>query len=112
MPEVGDDNIEADILLPRGDKMMKSHVVAWSGDANGNVMSRAHTKSILDARMYQLEFAGGKGTDLTANIVVESMYAQYDADKNEYLLLVSQVDYHKDYKVISFTDQQSIESNQ
>ena len=40
MPEVGDHNIGAEILLPRGDEMAKGHVVALSHYANGNVMGR------------------------------------------------------------------------
>ena len=30
---------------------------------------------ILDTKMYQVEFAGGKVTDLTTNVSAESMYA-------------------------------------
>ena len=47
MPEVGDHYIEADILLPRGEHMARGHVVAWSCDADGNVMGRIHTNPIL-----------------------------------------------------------------
>ena len=59
MPEVGDHNTGAEIMLPRGDKVARGHVVAQSHDANGNIMDRAHTNLILDTRMYQVEFAGG-----------------------------------------------------
>ena len=57
--------------------------------------------------MYQVEFTGGKITELTANILAESMYAQCDADGNEYLLLDALVDYQKDNKAISITEQQT-----
>ena len=50
-------------------------------------MDRAHTSPILDIRTYQVEFAGGKVTELTANTIAESMYTQCDADGNKYLLL-------------------------
>ena len=60
MPEVGDYYTGIEILLPRGDEMARGHVVARSKDANGNVMGRSHTNPILDTRMYQVEFAGGK----------------------------------------------------
>ena len=43
-------------------------------------MDRAHTSPILDIRTYQVEFAGGKVTELTANTIAESMYTQCDAD--------------------------------
>ena len=38
MPEVGDHNIGAEMLLPRGGQMARGHEVARSQDANGNVM--------------------------------------------------------------------------
>ena len=69
MPEVGDHYIGAAILLPRGVKMVRGHVVAWSHDANGNVMGRVHMNSILGTRMYQGEFPGGKVTELTTNFI-------------------------------------------
>ena len=75
MPEVGGYYIEADILLPRWNEIARCHLVAWSHNARGNIMGRAHTNPILDTRMYQVELAGGKVTELTANIIEESMYA-------------------------------------
>ena len=56
--------------------------------------------------MYQVEFSRGKVIWLTANSIAESMYAQCDADGNEYSLLGLLVDYHKDNKAIFLTDQQ------
>ena len=51
--------------------MARGHVVARSRDAKGNVMGRSHTNPILDTRMYQVEFAGGEVTELTANVIAE-----------------------------------------
>ena len=65
--------------------MARGHVVAWSLDANGNVMGRAHTNLILDIRVYQIWFAGGEITEFTTNVIAESMYIQCDADGMEYL---------------------------
>ena len=56
--------------------------------------------------MYQDEFAGGKVTELTTNIIAESMYAQCDIDGNEYLLLDALVDDCKHNKDISLIDWQ------
>ena len=74
----------------------RDHIVAQSYDAHGNVMDMAHTNLILDTRMNQVEFAGGKVAELTANIIAESIYAQCDADWNEYLLLDLLIDYCKE----------------
>ena len=46
-------------------------------------------------RMYQVEFAAGEITELTANVIAESMYSQHDAEGNEYLLLDALVDHPK-----------------
>ena len=51
--DVGDYSIGAEIILPRGDKMTRGYVVAFSYDVNGNAMSKAHTDPILDTSMYQ-----------------------------------------------------------
>ena len=75
--------------------MARGHVLACSCDANGNVMDRAHTNLILDNRVCQVEFAEEEVAELTINIISQSMYAQCDADRNEYLLFKLLVDYHK-----------------
>ena len=106
MSEAGDHYLGADILLPRGDKMARGHEVAQSHHACGYVRGRAHSNTILNTRMYQVEFLGGKITELISNIIAASMYIQCDADGNEYLLLYLLVNYCKDKKVISLTEQQ------
>ena len=70
--------------LPRGDVMARGNKVAHSCDA---VMGRAHTNPILNTRMCQVEFTGDEVTELTSNIMAESMYAQCNSDGNEYVLL-------------------------
>ena len=99
MPKVGDHCTGTEILLPRGDKMARGHAVAQSHNVSGTIIGRAHTNPIIDTRMYQVEFAVGKVTELAANIIAESIYAQCDAGRNQYLLL--------DNKAISLTDQQT-----
>ena len=50
----------------------------------------------------------GKVTELTTNNISESMYAQFDLEGNEYLLLDVQIDNPKDNMAISLSDQQNI----
>ena len=95
-------------MLPRGYEMARGHVVAQSLDDSGNIMGRAHENPIMDTRLYQVEFKGGKVTELTPNVIPELMYAQCDANGNEYLLLDALVYYCKDNKAISLTHQQII----
>ena len=55
--------------------------------------------------MYEVEFADGKVTELTANVIAQSMYAQCDLDGNEYLLLDSFVDYDRSKKALTHEQQ-------
>ena len=80
MQEVSDHYIGAEILLPRGDEIGMGQVVAWNHDISENVMGRAQTNLMLNTMMYQVEFARGKVTELTTNVIAESMYAQCNAD--------------------------------
>ena len=79
--------------MPRWDNMARDDVVAWSHDAHGSIMGRAHTNPILDTRMHQVKFAGSQVKELALNITAESKYAQCDVGQNEYLLLEVLVDY-------------------
>ena len=87
--------------------MARCHVVAWSHVANQNVLGRAHANPILDTRKYKISFSRGGLTELMINVIDKSMCTQCDADGNQYLLLDVLLDYHKDNKAISLTDQQT-----
>ena len=73
--------------------MARGHVVARSRDVRFNVIGRSHMNSILDTRMYQVEFNWGKVAELTTNIIAKSLYAQFDSEGKKYLLLDALVDY-------------------
>ena len=92
MQEVVDHYIGEEILLPRGDEMARGYTVV-THNANGNKMGGAGTNSILNIRRYQVDLAGGEVTELTTNVIADSMCPQCDADRNEYLLLHLLVDY-------------------
>ena len=81
--------------------------MAWIHDSNGNVLGRAHANPILDIRLYQVEFAGGKAIELTTNVIAESMYTKCDNDGNEHLLFDLLLDYQKGDKAVSLSDQQT-----
>ena len=95
-PEVGDHYIGAEILLGRGDKMARGHVVMQIHDANENLMGRADTNPILNTM-----------TELTTNIIAESIYTQCYVNGNEYLLLDALFAYCKDNNAISPIEEQT-----
>ena len=55
-------------------------------DNNGNVVGRPHENPFLDMRTYIVEFEQEKETDLSANAIAESIYAQCDPEGNQYVL--------------------------
>lgn len=65
---------------------------------------RDNKNPILDTRVYEIEFLWGEVTELAANIITESMYAQHDSNGNEYLNLDLLIDYQRGEKTISLDD--------
>ena len=68
-------------------------------------MGKANSNPILDIRTYNVEFEDGDVTEFTANVIAENMYAQCDAEGNQYVLLDKIVDYRKDGHVVKAQDQ-------
>lgn len=74
-------------------------------DADGNPVGRANSNPILDTRHYEVEFQDGGVTELTANVIAESMYASCDEEGNEFLLMDGMVDFRKKENALSLKDQ-------
>ena len=70
-------------------------MVCWKCDAGCNPIGRSNLIQILDTFLYEVEFTGGEMTELVANIIAESMYAQCGVHGNEYLLLEAFIDQKK-----------------
>ncbi len=92
-PEVGDNYIDVDLLFSKGGTMTRGRVTAQKWDADGNPKGRANSNPILDTREYTVTFDNGDVTNLTANLIAESMYAQCDPNGNQYVLLDSLIDH-------------------
>jgi hypothetical protein len=104
-PEVGDDYISAEVLLPLGGILRRGKVISHKHDADGNTVGHAHDQPILNTRTYDVEFNDGTITELTANKISECMYAQCDWGGNQYVLLDCFVDFDKLLTAISLADQ-------
>ena len=89
MPEAGDNYVGVDLLLPKGGTMTRGRVTAQKRKADSNPKGRANSNPILDTREYTVTFDDGDVTELTANLIAESMYAQCDPNSNQYVLLDS-----------------------
>ena len=65
--------MNAEILLPRGEKMARGQVICWKQDADGNFIGRSNTIPITPTSLYEVEFLGVEMTEFSASIIAESM---------------------------------------
>jgi hypothetical protein len=86
-PETGYNYLSTELMLPKGGVLVKGHVTAHKRDRDGNPIGRANDNPILDTRSYIFEFDDGDQTELTANMIAESLYLQCDPNGNQYVLL-------------------------
>lgn len=107
-PEAGDNYVGVNISLPRGDRMAVGRVAKRKRDDDDNPVGRANANPILDTREYVVEFEDGEVTELTANVIAQSMYAECDPDGNMYVLLDNIIDYRKTDAAISLQDQKFV----
>ena len=107
-PEVGDNCVNIEIVLPRGSTEQRGRIISRKGDIDGNPISNANNNPILDSRCYEVQFDDGAMAELDANVIATSMYAQCDPDGNQYVLLDSFVDYRKKENALSLLDQKMV----
>lgn len=110
-PEIGDNYVAAELLLPRGGEMARGRVVSRKRDRDNNPVGRAHSNPILDTREYNVLFDDGQQMELTANLIAESMYSQCDLEGNQYLLLDTFIDYRKTDKALTIEQQTSTDAS-
>ncbi len=82
-PEMGDNYLSAEIMLPRGRTMVKGRVAARKHDRDGNPIGLANANPILDTPSCIVHFDDGDRAELTANMIAESLYSQCDPDGHE-----------------------------
>ena len=74
-PEADDNYVNTSIMLPIGSNFYRGRVIGRKTDADGNPTGRANANPIIDTREYQVDFRNGEVSELTANVIAESMYA-------------------------------------
>jgi hypothetical protein len=77
-PEIGDNYLSAKLMLPKGGVMVKGRVTARKRDRDGKPVGHANDNPILDTRSYIVNFDDGDQTELTANMIAESLYSRCD----------------------------------
>ncbi len=92
-PKIGDNYLSAELMLPKGGVMVKGRVTACKHDQDGNPFGRANDNPILDTRSYTVNFDDDDQTELTANMIAESLYSKCDPDGNQYVLFEENIDH-------------------
>ncbi len=110
-PEMGDNYLTAELVLPRGGTMVKDCVSARKRDRDGIPVGLANSNPILDTCSYIIDFNDGDQTELTANLIAESLFSQCDPDRNQYVLLDEIVDHRHLPMAIQLTDQKVVCTN-
>jgi hypothetical protein len=110
-PEIGDNYLSAELMLPNGGVMVKGRVTAHKRDWDSNPVGRANDNPILDTRLYIVDFDDGDHTELTANMIAESLYSQCDPDGNQYVLLDEIVNHQRLPTAIKLSDQKIVRAD-
>ena len=108
-PEFNDQYFNADLMLPHGGKEARGRVAKFTCDNDGNPMVGANSNPILDSHQYMVNFEDSNEDELAENVIAQSMYAQFEPDGKQYLLLDSTVEFfrsttalcHEDHKLVN-----------
>jgi len=81
-------------------------------DHEGNTIGRANDNPILDSREYNVQFDDGGVSELTANMIAESMYTMCDENGDLILLFDSIIDHKKHDNAMTRTGQKFVDSRE
>ena len=71
-------------------------------------MSNDSANTILDSHEYEVQFEDGEVTEVTANVIAESIDAQCDPEGNQYFLFDYFVDLWKKENALNITNQKIV----
>ena len=87
--------------------MAMGQVTKRACDSNGNPLGISNINPILDTRQYIVEFSDGYEADLAANVIATNMYAQFEPDGKQYLLLDSIIYFRLSTTDLCYADQKT-----
>ena len=95
-PDAAPDHyLDASVLLPQGGKFSRVNLICCKHYYEGNTIGRANSKLFLDHMWYEVEFVDDKITNITANVIVGSMYEQVDLGGNDTFMVDCMVYYKR-----------------
>ena len=101
MTELNDNDVNNSVMLPRGNSYTRWKAIQRKIDADGNAFERTNNNPILDMREYCVYFYNGEVSELTENLIAESMYTACDYSVNEYMMMDSIVNHQNSDKAVS-----------
>ena len=107
-PEVNENDVNTSVMFLRGDIYARGKVIRRKRDADKNAVVRTNNNPILDRRKYCVEFDDGEVIEMTTNVIIESMYSACDEYGKEYLIMDLIMDYQKNDKDISVSNQKVV----
>ena len=103
--EILDKYLNAELIFDVGTgSERKGRVVKRAKGTSGDPIGRAHSNPLFDTREYVVEFTDGSTENYFANVIAECMYAQVDAEGNQFQLLDEITDHRSDNSAIRIDD--------
>jgi len=105
-PDILDDTyVNMELALPRdAEGPTYAKVKKRVKDNDGNPVGVANSNPILDTRLFEVEFADGFTSEMTANAIAQNLFAQVDAEGHRMVLLDEIVDYRTTKKAVKQAD--------
>ena len=85
--------------------MDMGQVTKRARDSNGNPLVTANTNTVHITRQYIVNFSDLDKADLAANVIATNMYAQFEPDGKQYLLLDSIIYFRLSTTALCYADQ-------
>ena len=99
--EMLDKCVNAELICDIGTgSKRRGQVVKRAKGTSGEPIGRAHANPLFDTREYVFEFTDGSTENYFANVIAECMYAQVDAEGNQFQLLDEITDHRSDNSAI------------
>jgi hypothetical protein len=84
-PEVFDEYLTAEVLLPTMGNIAKAKATGRKQDSDGNPIGKRNANPMLDTCEYKVAFPDGATDVFTANIIAENLHSQVDEEGNKRL---------------------------
>ncbi|MEL6803326.1 MAG: hypothetical protein AAFO91_05990, partial [Bacteroidota bacterium] len=92
--EAYDEYLQADLILPKDNEMVKAKVTKRKRGDDGRLIGARNENPIADTRIYEVEFTDGSVAEYSANVVAENVFAQIDSEGHRFRL-VDEITDHK-----------------